>query len=251
MYKLYNVKRWGSMAPHFVLEELGVPYQNIWMTPEQVRTEEFRRLSPLGFVPALGLDDGRTIIESMAIVAFLTDAHSDRRLAPKPGTDDGAAYLSSLAFISSNIYAMINFAEFSADYSADPGVQKEIRKRAESDYHHAFDIIDSRLDRGRRFEPGVEQRERFHLDLGFGVGAVFVELIRGERDAFDDRSRRQVRAGGCGREEKRNMLWVDGRSFFPGTRRRVSPAVGLEFFRVTYSDQQQIRSRQHARGGVE
>ena len=36
MYKLYNVKTWGSLAPHFVLEELGVPYQNIWMTPEQV-----------------------------------------------------------------------------------------------------------------------------------------------------------------------------------------------------------------------
>ena len=37
MYKLYNVKRWGSMAPHLVLEELGLPYQNIWMTPQQVR----------------------------------------------------------------------------------------------------------------------------------------------------------------------------------------------------------------------
>jgi glutathione S-transferase len=156
MYKLYNVKRWGSMAPHFVLEELGVPYQNIWMTPEQVRTEEFRRLSPLGFIPALGLDDGRTIIESMAIVAFLTEAHSDRKLAPKPGTDDSAAYLSSLAFISSNIYAMINFAEFSADYSADPAVQKEIQKRAESDYHHAFDIIDGRLGKEGPFVLGEE-----------------------------------------------------------------------------------------------
>jgi glutathione S-transferase len=156
MYKLYNVKRWGSMAPHFVLEELGVPYQNIWMTPEQVRTEEFRRLSPLGFVPALGLDDGRTIIESIAIIAFLTEAHSDRKLAPKPGTDDSGAYLSSLAFISSNIYAMINFAEFSADYSADPAVQKEIRRRAESDYHHAFDIIDNRLAKEGPFVLGEE-----------------------------------------------------------------------------------------------
>jgi hypothetical protein len=36
MYSLYNVKRWGSLAPHLVLEELEVPYQNIWMTPEKV-----------------------------------------------------------------------------------------------------------------------------------------------------------------------------------------------------------------------
>ncbi len=46
MYKLYNIKRWGSIAPHLVLEELGVPYENVWMTPEQLEKPEFRRLSP-------------------------------------------------------------------------------------------------------------------------------------------------------------------------------------------------------------
>ena len=145
MYKLYNVKRWGSMAPHFVLEELGVPYQNVWMTPEQVRSEEFRQLSPLGFIPALGLPDGRTIVESMAIIAFLTEAHNDRKLAPKLGSADSAVYLSTLAFISSNIYGIINVAEFSADYSSEPAAQQQIRNQAEQSYHRAFDILDRRL----------------------------------------------------------------------------------------------------------
>jgi len=90
MYKLYNVKRWGSMSAHFVLEELGVPYQNIWMTPEQVKAPEFRDLSPLGLIPVLGLRDGRTVVESSAIVLFLTDSHPDRGLAPKPGGEDHA-----------------------------------------------------------------------------------------------------------------------------------------------------------------
>ena len=36
MYKLYNVKAWGSLCVHFLLEEMQVPYTNIWMTPEQV-----------------------------------------------------------------------------------------------------------------------------------------------------------------------------------------------------------------------
>jgi glutathione S-transferase len=156
MYKLYNVKRWGSMAPHLVLEELGVPYHNIWMTPEQVRTEEFRRISPLGFIPALGLDDGRAIVESMAILAFLTDAHADRKLAPMPGTADGAVYLSTLAFISSNIYMMTNVAEYAADYSNDLSVQNQIRERAEGKYHHAFDILDARLAKEGPFLLGKE-----------------------------------------------------------------------------------------------
>ena len=90
MYKLYNVKRWGSISAHLVLEELGVPYQNMWMTAEQVRAPEFREISPLGLIPALGLPDGRAIAESAAIVAFLTDAHPDKGLAPPIGSDDHA-----------------------------------------------------------------------------------------------------------------------------------------------------------------
>jgi glutathione S-transferase len=103
MYKLYNVKGWGSMAPHFVLEELGVPYQNVWMTPEQVHSESFRELSPLGFIPALGLPDSRTIIESMAIVAYLTEAHHHPKHAPELGTTDRADYQSLLAITAFNI----------------------------------------------------------------------------------------------------------------------------------------------------
>jgi glutathione S-transferase len=80
MYSLYNVRRWGSLAPHLVLEELEVPYQNIWMTPETVRDPAFRDLSPLGLIPVLRLDDGRTVMESAAIVTFLGDAHPGARL---------------------------------------------------------------------------------------------------------------------------------------------------------------------------
>src|SRR5262249_17320054 len=108
MYKLYNVKSWGSLAPHFVLEELGVPYQNIWMTAEQVRDPKFREISPLGFVPVLGLPDGRAVVESAAIVVFLTDAYPDRKLAPAPGEDEHAVYLSWLVFMSVNLYQMIS-----------------------------------------------------------------------------------------------------------------------------------------------
>ena len=61
MYKLYNVKAWGSMGVHFLLEEMAVPYTNIWMTAEQVAAPEYRELSPLGYIPALGLDDGERL----------------------------------------------------------------------------------------------------------------------------------------------------------------------------------------------
>ena len=37
MYKLYNVKRWGSMCAHLLLEELGVE-------PMPQTTREYHRL---------------------------------------------------------------------------------------------------------------------------------------------------------------------------------------------------------------
>lgn len=108
MYKLYNVKRWGSMGVHLLLEELGVPYQNIWMTKEQVREPEFRQLSPLGLIPAMGLPDGRTMIESAAMVSFLVTAHPEKGMAPPAGTSDSGMFFSWLHFLSTNIYAAVD-----------------------------------------------------------------------------------------------------------------------------------------------
>ena len=55
MYKLYNVKTWGSLAIHCMLEEMELPYTNIWMTPEQVRalTSEMRELTGRDDTPIL------------------------------------------------------------------------------------------------------------------------------------------------------------------------------------------------------
>jgi glutathione S-transferase len=117
MYKLYNVKAWGSMCVHFLLEEMDVPYTNIWMTSEQVAAPEFRALSPLGYIPALGLSDGRTLFESAAIVSFLVTAHPDKGLAPQPGSDDYGEFLSWLHFLSTNLYIAINMGDAGNFYS--------------------------------------------------------------------------------------------------------------------------------------
>jgi glutathione S-transferase len=108
MYKLYNVKRWGSMGVHLLLEELGVPYQNIWMTPEQAKAPEFKELSPLGMIPAMGLPDGRTMIESAAMVSFLVTAHPEKGMAPPAGTSDSGMFFSWLHFMSTNIYRQVD-----------------------------------------------------------------------------------------------------------------------------------------------
>ena len=145
MYTLYNVKRWGSVAPNLVLEELDVPYQNLWLTPEQVREPAFRELSPLGLIPALRLDDGRAVFESAAIVAFLTDAHQDHGLAPRPGTADHAMYLAWLAFMSSNLYWTLNLTFHPEPFADGKRAASALKAKAVERSNAIFDIIEGRL----------------------------------------------------------------------------------------------------------
>jgi glutathione S-transferase len=145
MYKLYNVKTWGSLAPHCLLEELDVPYQSIWMTPRQVRAPEFRDLHPLGYVPVLGLPDGRTIIESAAIMTFLTIAHPDKSMAPPAGSLDHATFLSLLNFMSTSLYPAISMAISPDDYADDATHKALVVERATGRSREVFEFLEEIL----------------------------------------------------------------------------------------------------------
>ena len=99
----------------------------------------------MGLIPVLGLLDGRTVIESSAIVAFLTDAHSDKELAPPIGSGDHAIYLSALAFMSTNIYNAIDLA-YDADRLTETPEQAAAMKVKVAERQAAlFDVIENRL----------------------------------------------------------------------------------------------------------
>jgi glutathione S-transferase len=145
MYKLYNVKAWGSVCVHFLLEEMEVPYTNIWMTADQVRTEEFRSISPLGYVPALGLQDGRTLFESAAIVTFLLTAHPDKALSPPPGSDDFGEFLSWLHYLSANLYPAINLTYPGSGYAMTAEQDAHLVATATVKCNGLWAIVEERL----------------------------------------------------------------------------------------------------------
>ena len=145
MYKLYNVKRWGSLCVHFLLEEMGVPYSNIWMTPEQVGAAEFKAISPLGFIPAFGLEDGRTLFESGAIVTFLLEAHPEKAMSPRPGSGEGGEFQSWLHFMSANLYPAINLFDAGSPYSMNAAHRAHIEAKAAERCDRLWAILDRRL----------------------------------------------------------------------------------------------------------
>lgn len=78
----------------WLLEELGAPYElKIYQRDAATRLApaELKAVHPLGKSPVV-TEDGRTIIESGAIVDYIVRRHGGGRLSPAPGSDAYETY---------------------------------------------------------------------------------------------------------------------------------------------------------------
>ena len=67
----------------------GLPYEYVpvhLLRGEQV-ADSYKALNPMGQVPLLVLDDGRTIAQSLAILEYLEETHPEPALLPKDPVD--------------------------------------------------------------------------------------------------------------------------------------------------------------------
>ncbi len=131
-YRLYARHGAGSLAPQMLLEEIGAPYELLWVSKAPADIEAFRRISPAAKIPVLILPDGTLVSESAAILIHLANAHPAAALVPPgPGSSAHARFLQWMIFLSANVYeALLRF--FYADrYSADGAAAAEqIKKQA-------------------------------------------------------------------------------------------------------------------------
>ena len=75
-----------SMSARIALAEAGAAVNFIEVDPHTKRLlatgEDYRAINPLGYVPALRLDDGTVLTENAAILQYIADAHPAAELAP-------------------------------------------------------------------------------------------------------------------------------------------------------------------------
>jgi glutathione S-transferase len=91
MIKLYGIPRSRTMRPLWMLEELGVPYENVKVSfVNDSRKPEFLKLNPNGHIPVLQ-DGDLTLFESLAINLYLARKY-DKGLWPKRIEDEGRAF---------------------------------------------------------------------------------------------------------------------------------------------------------------
>src|SRR5271170_4777073 len=107
MYTLYGRPGSGSMAVQVALEEMGAPYERVWVGRDEADVARFRATNPTGRVPALMLPDGSIMFESAAMLIYLAQRDAPSSLAPSPGTRGHAAFLQWMVFLSANVYEAV------------------------------------------------------------------------------------------------------------------------------------------------
>jgi glutathione S-transferase len=147
MYKLYGRPASGSFAVQAVLEEIGVPYERLWVGRDTADVLEFRATNPTGKVPALVLPDGTVMFESAAMLIHLAQAHPRCALAPQSGTSRHAQLLQWMVYLSANVYEAALRMYYPARYSArgepDAGA---IREQGSADFCAYLGLIVQGLD---------------------------------------------------------------------------------------------------------
>ncbi|MGH8249684.1 MAG: glutathione transferase GstA [Steroidobacteraceae bacterium] len=105
--KLYCRPGTSSLFPHIVLVESGLAFDAV-KVDDRTRAlpdgGDYLSVNPLGYVPALQLEDGSVLTEAASIAQYVADRAPARKLVPPNGTVARAKLRSWLNFISSELH---------------------------------------------------------------------------------------------------------------------------------------------------
>jgi glutathione S-transferase len=108
--KLYYAPGACSMAPHIVLREAGYKFDLEKVDIPNKKTaggEDYWKINPKGYVPALVLDDGQVLTEVAVICQYLADQRPEFGLVPRFGTMERYRQMEALNFAATEIHKQL------------------------------------------------------------------------------------------------------------------------------------------------
>ena len=120
-YILFGEIGSGAFSTEAALAEAGAPceFHAIDFSKDEQRGSEFRAINPSGKVPALKLPTGEIVTETSALLFLIDERHPEARLLPPAGTPERAAAMRWIAFMASEVYPMVEIADYPERFIAD------------------------------------------------------------------------------------------------------------------------------------
>ena len=146
VYKLYYAEFSASMGVRVLLEEIGAPYELLWMSIDRTveRDPEFLKYNPNGWVPVL-LWEGESIFECGAITTFLCDRHPEAGLAPAVDDPKRGRFLQWLFFFSSSIQNAFQMTYYPDRFVDSAEIHINAQKRSATRLKELWQVLDDAI----------------------------------------------------------------------------------------------------------
>lgn len=140
--KLYYAPNTCSLAPEIAAAEAGIALERDKVDLRTHRTAagaNYRSVSPLGYVPALEMDNGQVLTENAAILQFLADLVPASNLAPRAGTLERTRLHEWLTFIATELHKSFT------PWLFHPEVGETAQTYAKARILDRFELLDARF----------------------------------------------------------------------------------------------------------
>jgi glutathione S-transferase len=150
MLQLHYHPSTAAMAPHILLQELGVPFELVLVdrTTNAHKAPAYLQLNPNGLIPVL-TDGDLVLYEAAAICLYLCDTYPQGGLAPAVGTVARAHFYKWLVWLTNTLQATL-LAYFYPERWVNPGNAAgaaEVKAQAERRVGELLDQLDAELAR--------------------------------------------------------------------------------------------------------
>lgn len=141
MMKLYFSPGACALASQIALREADLKFDLVktdLRTKKIADGEDYMKINPKGYVPALALDDGKLLTEGVVILQWIADQKPEKNLLPKLGTIERYRAMEWLNFISTELHKGLG-AFF------NPIIKDEVRESLLSKLNVRLKFLDEQL----------------------------------------------------------------------------------------------------------
>ncbi len=167
-YVLYGEKGSGAFCVEAALAEAGAPFEfhEISLEKDEQRSEDFRRLNPSGKIPALKLPGGEIVTETAALLYLIAERHPEAKLLPSPESPERGQALRWIAFMASEIYPMVEIADYPERFVADHKGAAVLKLSAKQRIRERMTLVEA-----------AAQGEPWFLPSGFSAVDIYAVMF--------------------------------------------------------------------------
>ena len=154
MIQLYYSPGTACLAPHFLMEELDLPYELVLVdtSKKQHQQPAYLQLNPNGKIPTL-IDGDLQLTESAAICMYLADQYADQHQAtnfsPALGTPARAQLYQWMMYLTNTLQAELLTYFYPDRLSEDEACTAQVKAKAEQRVAQMLGYVDDNLAKSK------------------------------------------------------------------------------------------------------